>query len=283
MPTLTVSDQTSIYYEDLGDGRPIVFIAGGGATHALWGQQVVSLADDFRTITYDHRGCGRSDVPRDGYTVDRLADDLAELVSGLSLQDATFVSHGFGGHILLRALHRYPRLGARAILCAAAPWYVGDKDGAIGGFSDDFLAALNAGTTRNFAQAQWDIVENWLYDREPELATKIAALVDGISWSAYARKKLSQDLEKVDHRPYLSQITQPVLVVHGVHDRKNRFEGSKLLVSLLPDARLIRFENSAHALFADERELFNVTIAQFSRADGGAAAPPREAPLSPGR
>jgi pimeloyl-ACP methyl ester carboxylesterase len=272
MPYLTLSDGTSIYYEDLGEGSPIVFVAGGGATHALWEQQVVALAGPFRTVTYDHRGCGASDTPREGYTIDRFADDLAELVERLSLVGTTFVSHGFGGHILLRALHRHPDIGDKAVLVAAAPWYVGDKDG-VGGFSEEFLAALKSGAATNFAQSSWDIIENWLFQHDPGTPAKIAALVQAVSWSAYAHKHLSADMESVDHRPYLPRIRQEVLIVHGVHDRKNRYEGSEHLARLLPNARLVRFEDSAHAVFADELELFNRTVARFVSGDRGETAP----------
>jgi len=264
MPRHTLTDGTELYYEDLGAGRPIVFVHGGGATHALWEQQVVGLAGEFRTVAYDHRGCGASDTPREGYTVDRYADDLAELVTALGLEHAAFVSHGFGGHILLRSLQRHPDLGDKVVLCAAAPWYVGDKDGA-GGFSDEFLAALTAGAAANFPESQWEIIEHWLFQQEPGIATKVSALVQAVSWSAYAHQQLSRDLESVDHRPYLPGIRQRALIAHGVHDRKNRFEGSEQLAALLPDARMVRFEHSAHAVFADERELFNRTVAEFVR------------------
>lgn len=85
MPTLNASDGTIIYYEDFGEGSPIVFVHGGAATHSLWEHQVYELADHFRAITYDHRGCGSSGKPRNGYTTNRLADDLYDLISTLNL------------------------------------------------------------------------------------------------------------------------------------------------------------------------------------------------------
>jgi len=264
MPRFTVSDGTSLYYEDLGEGRPIVFVHGGGATHALWEQQVVELADEFRTVVFDHRGCGASDTPRGAYTVDRYADDLAELIAGLGLEGATVVTHGIGGHITLRAVHRHPEMCERLVLCAAAPWFAGDKDGA-GGFSDEFLEALMTGSAANFPESEWRIIDQWLFHTDPGLATKVAALGQAVSWSVYAHRKLSQSLQSVDHRPYLPEITQRALVAHGVHDRKNRFEGSAHLATLLPNARLERFEESSHAVFADERAKFNEVVAAFVR------------------
>lgn len=259
-----------MYYEDFGDGSPIVFVHGGAATHALWEQQVYALADEFRAVAYDLRGSGESDKPRDGYTVDRYADDLAELMAKLELEKATIVTNGFGGHITLRAAHRHPGFAAKLVLGAAAPWFSGNRPdnqagGSVGGFSDAFASDLTSGLGADYAGTNWDLFQNWIYRKDPGTAAKVAGLMMAQTWPSYALKLFMRDLATVDHRPYLAQITQPALILHGVHDRKNRFEGSKVLTELLPHARLIRFEESSHALHFEERERFNRTIADFVR------------------
>src|SRR5699024_6971267 len=232
---------TPIYYEDFGEGSPIVFVHGGAATHALWYHQVYELADRFRTVTYDHRGFGVSEKPRKGYTTDQLADDLYDLVNTLGLHDATLVSHGFGGHVVLRAAQRHPDIASKLILSAAAPWFSGNvsseatsDDATLGGFSEDFAANLSTGIGTNYAGTNWDLFENWLFHRDPGIGTKVASLFMAQSCPSYVMKQLIRDLSNVDHRGYLDRITQPTLVLHGIHDRKNRYEGAKILSDLLP-------------------------------------------------
>lgn len=85
------------------------------------------------------------------------------------------------------------------------------------------------------------------------------------TWPSCVMKQLILDLSGVDHRDYLGEITQPMLILHGLHERKNRYEGSRILADLLPQAELIQFLESAHALFFEERDLFNRTVAEFIR------------------
>ena len=266
MPQFAMPDGARLYYEDFGAGRPIVFVHGGAETHAVWEQQVYTLADDFRTITYDHRGVGQSDKPRSGYTVDQLADDLFDLVQGLGLTDVTLVSHGFGGHVVLRCLARHPDVAEKVALSAAAPWYLGDKSGP-GGFSEDFFAGLNDGIARNNAQANWELLEQWLFHKDPGMPFKMGALQMALAWPVYVWKQLARDLPALDHRPYLDQIRQPVLVLHGVHDQKNRYEGGAYLADTLPRGRLVSFDDSAHCPFFEELEKFNTELAAFVAAD----------------
>ena len=48
------------YYEEYGEGPPIVFLHGATSDHRLWAEQATPLADDYRIITYDMRGHGRT-------------------------------------------------------------------------------------------------------------------------------------------------------------------------------------------------------------------------------
>jgi pimeloyl-ACP methyl ester carboxylesterase len=262
MPYAQVDDRVRLYYEDFGDGRPIVFVHSGAATHDLWEHQVYHLSDRFRTVTYDHRGVGMSDKPRSGYTVDRLADDLSNLIAVLDLNQPTLVSHGLGGHVLLRCVARHPKVASKIALTAAAPWYLGDKEGE-GGFSEDFFAKLNAVLARNNPQGNWDLFENYLFHQDPGEPMKHACLQMALAWPLNVWKELARDLPNTDHREMLSRLTQPTLVLHGKHDRKNRYEGGVFLSERIPKARLVTFEKSAHCPFLEEMEKYNAVLTEF--------------------
>ena len=78
MPHITVGKENSgdinLYYEDHGEGRPVLLSHGYPLDSQSWEkQQRALLAAGFRVIVYDRRGFGRSDKPTLGYDCDTFA------------------------------------------------------------------------------------------------------------------------------------------------------------------------------------------------------------------
>ncbi|MFD0662115.1 alpha/beta fold hydrolase [Thermocatellispora tengchongensis] len=67
----------------------------------------------------------------------------------------------------------------------------------------------------------------------------------------------------LDHRERLARIRQPTLVIQGRHDRKQRYEGAKVLRDLLPDGTLRTFDDSAHMVNVEEIARFNDELRAF--------------------
>lgn len=103
MPYVTTLDGTEIYYKDWGAGRPVVLSHGWPLNADSWESQQHHLAQNGnRAIAHDRRGHGRSSQTWSGNEMDTYADDLAELIRHLDLQELTLVACG-------RACARHPR------------------------------------------------------------------------------------------------------------------------------------------------------------------------------
>lgn len=104
-----------LFYEEKGNGPPILLIHGFGASTYTWRHIAPDLARDYRVIAVDMKGFGQSDKPfDDGYSVFDQADLLAQLIEDLDLRDLTIVGHSFGGGVaLVLVLDKDERLKGR--------------------------------------------------------------------------------------------------------------------------------------------------------------------------
>lgn len=117
MDELTVDDGTRLHVEVAGDGPvTVLFTHGYAQDSTVWYHQVEALvAAGFRVVTWDLRGHGRSAVGSaggaDAWTIDRLADDLAQVVERLvPTGPVVLVGHSMGGMTLMALGLRHPGL-----------------------------------------------------------------------------------------------------------------------------------------------------------------------------
>jgi pimeloyl-ACP methyl ester carboxylesterase len=104
-----------LFYEEQGQGKPVLLIHGFGASTYTWRQVAPELARDNRVVAVDLKGFGQSDKPFDSrYSVFDQAELLAQLIEDHDLRDLTIVGHSFGGGVaLVLALEANERLKGR--------------------------------------------------------------------------------------------------------------------------------------------------------------------------
>lgn len=104
-----------LFYQEEGNGPPLLLIHGFGASTYTWRHVAPELAQTHRVIAVDLKGFGQSDKPLDErYSVFDQAELLAQLIVDKDLRDLTLVGHSFGGGIaLLLALEANQRLEGR--------------------------------------------------------------------------------------------------------------------------------------------------------------------------
>jgi pimeloyl-ACP methyl ester carboxylesterase len=112
--TLTVraADGTPLHTEIFGppDGYPIVLTHGITCALRAWAYQIADLATDYRVIAFDHRGHGRSGVPRRcGYSLKHLASDLDCVLEATVAphERAVLAGHSMGGITIAAWSARY--------------------------------------------------------------------------------------------------------------------------------------------------------------------------------
>ena len=109
MATVRVNG-VELYYEVHGEGAPVLLIHGLGSSTRDWEPQVPALAAAYKVIAFDVRGHGRSEKPRQRYSVKLFADDTAALIRALGIAPIHVVGISMGGMIAFQLAADAPEL-----------------------------------------------------------------------------------------------------------------------------------------------------------------------------
>jgi len=111
--TLQIGDD-ELHYESHGDGRPVVFLHGGWASAAMWADQTDRFSDDYRVVTLDLPGHGRTGPTDDRvYSIDGYTETLRAVLEALDIAEERPVLCGLslGGLVAQTYLSEYDGLG----------------------------------------------------------------------------------------------------------------------------------------------------------------------------
>jgi pimeloyl-[acyl-carrier protein] methyl ester esterase len=276
MARVSLSTGVALEVEEFGSGPPVVLVPGGAMTHRVWDHQVGALRRRYRSLAVDLRGSGASDKPPSGYSVDHFATDLAALIEQLGLERPVVVGHGLGSHVALRLAATRPGLVAGLALVSAAPWFVGERQDAAGGFPEDLWKRMQGGAARNRAQADLDLIDEAFFHGDLGEGMRLWCLGMAAEWPLAVFAQLAETLPQLDHRGVVASIDVPVLLLHGRHDEKTRYDGATYLLEHLPRARLVTLQQSAHCPHLEEPGRLNEALLEFLE-DVATAAPPTAA------
>lgn len=254
---VTVESGVNLFIEDLNPkgSKTIVFIHGWPLSHKQFEYQFNVLPSmGYRCIGIDWRGFGNSDKPFDGYTLDRLADDICAVISILQLDNFALVGHSTGGAIAIRYMTRYNGYGVTQLVLvdAAAPL----------GFSEETANRYLMQTLNDRPKLMQEVIDGFFFQYITEQFSDwfFQMGMQAAGWSTAAIIVLLRDENLYEE---LQQIVAPTLIIHGIHDKVIPFSQAKELNELIPNSQLVPFNYSGHGAFWEERDKFNQLLTQF--------------------
>jgi len=250
-----------LYYEQGGEGVPILLIHPAGSTASTWGSASEQLAQIGRVITYDRRGYARSggDPVR---SISTHTADAAAVLASLATEPAVVVGTSAGAAIAVDLAVRRPDL-VRAVVAHEFPWrftrHVPSASQVAG------LAAIGVNILRRRpAEAV-----------EALLRSAYAYRGGGSAWYAFpeewrriarenARPALADfrnSIGSYPSAPDLATIDLPVYCTYGQRSPGNMFRLTRALASAIPTALVRQVEGAGHAVLFDAPERFVQLIA----------------------
>jgi len=268
---------TRLFVVERGEGYPLILLHGGpGLDHHEFADYLDPLCDQFRLILVDMRAQGRSDMcPEETWTLEQMAKDVVSLANTLELDKYAVLGHSYGAFVALQNAVDFPGAAAQTIVSGGVPSsrFLNVVEKNLAEFepeslrkqvADSWAREAEAQTQEDFASLYHDQMPFHFGDpldpRIPDYEERTAGTVYSPAMLRHFAKAEYGGIEVEDR---LENVTQPVLVCTGRHDRACTVEASEAMTKGLPKAELVIFEKSGHMTFVEENEKYLQVVRDF--------------------
>ena len=263
MPKIKVRD-INIYYEIHGSGFPLVMIIPYSIN--WWDLTLIDvLSKYFTVVIFDSRGVGKTDDTDSDYSFKTLADDTIGLLDAMNIERSHFFGISGGGSIVQEITLSYPErveklvlcstqcMGGKAILPSPEVIEIINRTNLAFNSEKQVRELIPLLLTEEFIKNESKAVEDFIH----------VILRNQVSEEIVKRRTIASMKFRSCRR--LKNIKSKTLVMHGKKDILVVPENAEVLAKLIPGAKLILFEKSAHSIYAEEPELFKKVILEFLR------------------
>jgi pimeloyl-ACP methyl ester carboxylesterase len=238
-----------------------MLVSGQGGDHTGWDLILDDFTPHFRVITWDHRGTGESDKPREpAYSTRGFAADAVALLDALGIERAHGYGISMGGRICQwLGIEHGSRIGALVLGCTTP----GNAHGVRRPPEVDAHMANRPTDPEDLVRFMLDqmVSPEWAAkhpDYEARARERIKTPIP-----AYAQKLHYLASEGHETWDRLPEIGSPVLVIHGTQDLVNPTANAALLAERIPGAELLMIEGGRHGYFYEFREQASPAVVEF--------------------
>lgn len=228
-----------LYYEQYGQGQPLVLLHGNGGSIAYMAPQISYFATKYHVIVMDCRGRGKSELGADSLTYLQMTHDLDALLEHLNVDSAYVVGRSDGGIIaLLLGIHHPERVKRIAAFGANA--------------TPDTIALLPRTYERILAERR-------------QADAMLAAHDTTRDWRLVQQRNRMMEFQPRLTAADLGRIQCPTLILTSDRD-VIREEHSLFLYRSIPRANLCIFPGATHRVTKQDPQLFNTTVDAYFNA-----------------
>ena len=252
-------DDTELYYELHGEGKPIVFSHGWLEDCSIWDSQVKHFTKNYTALLCDHRGHGRSDKPKVGernYSVQVLSNDLYALTQKLNLEKPILVGHSLGGYAAILLALEHPEKISKMVLVGATAKMALPASAKFWLFGIGVFYSYETYLRMSFKYGRFYRASKQMVDEEVARALKVDKAIASECW-----RELT---ENYDVRDNVSRIEVPTLIIVGEKDKVN-LEASRYLNREIKSSELRVIPECGHSVMIEKPQEFNQILEEFIR------------------
>jgi 3-oxoadipate enol-lactonase len=245
---------TSLYFEEHGNGPPVVLVHGMYGNHAAWYQQVEAFAPHFRTITLDLRGFGLSE-DSNSLGSSAAVDDILGLLDHLGIDNAALIGQSMGGNACLAVAAQHPGRVSALVLA-------GSLGGVVLPEQLRTRQAELAASIKDISLSQRMLSASFL-EREgarSELFLQLVSFNKGAStYFTLGTRAPAPSLAVL--QDVASRL--PVLLLVGDQDAVQPPEIVEAVAGSISDLELAVIADSGHSAYFEQPQVFNAQVQQF--------------------
>lgn len=268
MAYATAGDGVRLYYEEAGDGTPVVFVHEFGGNHWSWEPQMAFFSRRHRCVTFAARGYAPSDIPEavDAYSQAQAADDIVHVMDAAGIDKAHIVGLSMGGFACLHAAIRHPDRVLSVVAAGAGYGAELEHDAYFRGVSEQVAHNFETRGAKAFAPTYAEGASRVQFQNKDPRGWALFAERLGMHSSlgaantmrgVQARRPSLYALEKE-----FAALAAPVLVMVGDED-DHCLQPGIFLKKTIPAAGLCVLPKAGHTLNLEEPELFNRFVGEF--------------------
>lgn len=234
-----------LYYEEYGQGIPVVFLHGYPLDHSIWLPVSRLLADKGRIILPDLRGYGQSPDGDSPHSIRIYVEDIVKLLDRLGLEKVVLIGHSMGGYTALLFARAYPhRLAGLGLIATQAEVDTPEK------------RQMRLLTARKVLKRGIQSVANGMAPKLTKNVLLQKQLVELMEKTKpeIASASLHAMAERQDATPWLPGIKIPTMVIAGGEDQLIPKANSDTLVKLLAKSWMVELPTAGHMPMLEEPE-----------------------------
>lgn len=259
MPTAAIAGG-EIYYEEAGQGEPLLFVSGLNGVGRYWQPQVPFFSPHFRVVTYDHRGTGNSDKLQREFSVDQMSAEVIGLLDTLGIERAHVVGLSTGGAIAQTLGIEHPNRVNRLVMCSTwthcDPWFRRL-------FEARRLMYQQCGPELHaMFHPLWLFSPDYVNTHDAEIEEERMRSVSSAPPVEVSIGRIDA-LLAFDRRAGLSRIKARVLVLASENDYITPSYHARALAKAIPHAKVVVFDGGGHSISRTRSEIFNKLVLEF--------------------
>lgn len=247
-------------YTDTGIGRPVVLIHGYPFNRSLWNEQVEALSSSYRVVAPDLRGFGETDASGGPATMNRMAQEVAQLMDHLEIPRAVIGGLSMGGYVAL-AFYKQFASRVRAFILADTRAQA-DTEEAKQTRAQQADKALSEGMAGIADAMLPKLLTPETVSKHPDIVKRVRDMMLKTKPEGAAAALLGM-AERDDQTALLPQISSPTLILVGAEDAITPVADSEKMHDAIAGSRLVVLEHAGHVSNLERTEQFNKALLDF--------------------